>query len=370
VALAVLDERNQLVAASDGSLPPQVTSSRTFPLFFFNPLLVATGVPDDLEQVTWRVQAGPAAGSSFMLTSSVARRMLVLQGVAATAMLLGLWLTVRAGRSGIRLTELRTDFVSSVTHEFKTPIATIAGAGELLASGRIQDAGRQREYAGFIVQESRRLSRLVDNLLAFARITDATVVDRHLEWIRPHDLIYQALQRFAVHIEDGHFAVVVDAPATGPLILGDVSALRLMLENLIDNVIRHARRERAFTIRAHVSDARQLTLEVEDRGGGIPEDEIHLVTRKFYRGRKAGQGGTGLGLAIATRVAGEHGGSLHIFSRSGIGTTVRVTMPVPHDAPPSGVSSARPTRSEVDEHPVELADPGRGGRSPAGAGPV
>jgi signal transduction histidine kinase len=316
--------------ASTGTLTPREvarTAGRGFPLAFFNPLMVAASPPRDLQRQQWVAQAVLREDSSLTAAVGAADRMLALQTLAAIALGLGIVLTVRAARVSLKLTELRSDFVSSVTHEFKTPIATIRAAGEALASGRLTEAGRRAEYAGFIIHESRRLARLVDNLLAFSRLTDVSSAKHHFEPLVLQELVGESLQRFELHLADGHFEVTVDVPPDLPSIDGDPSAFALLLDNLIDNAIRHSRQSHCLKIRA-TTDNRVVTLQVADNGGGIADDEIKHVMRKFFRGRNAGPGGTGLGLAIASRIVSDHGGTLKIVSDVGVGTTVAVTMPV------------------------------------------
>jgi signal transduction histidine kinase len=292
---------------------------------FFNPQLVAADPPPDLGRQLWVVEAAARDDSSFVAALDAGNRMLVLQLIATVALALGVLLTVLAYRAKLRLVDLQADFVSSVTHEFKTPIATIQAASESLAAGRI-DARARHEYAGYIIQEARRLARLVDNLLTFSRVTTTTVIQQPFEPLALSELVPETLQRFAMHIDEAKFDVSVDVPVDLPKIHGDASAIELMLDNLIDNVIRHSRTHRRLQIRT-VSRQGRVILEVSDLGGGIPDDELEQVTRKFYRGRNAGHGGTGLGLAIAKRIVNDHGGSLAVHSEEGIGTTVTVSFP-------------------------------------------
>ena len=125
---------------------------------------------------------------------------------------------------------------------------------------------------------------------------------------------------------------------TLPPVLGDRTGLALMLDNLVDNVIRHSRGEHALAITASVA-GRFVVLDVSDRGGGIPPDEVRHVTQKFYRGRLAGHGGTGLGLAIAARIVDDHRGTLKIDSEPGVGTTMRIAIPA---APVQPASTPQP----------------------------
>ena len=171
----------------------------------------------------------------------------------------------------------------------------------------------------------------MDNLLAFSRLTDSAEAKPPVDRVVLADIVAGTIERFSVQLTNGDFRVDVAVPATLPLLSGDPSAIALLLDNLVDNAIRHSRREHRLTVRA-TAEARNIVLEVADGGGGIPEDEIRHVTKKFYRGRNAGHGGTGLGLAIAMRIVSDHGGTLEVASEAGIGTTVRVSLPAMNGA--------------------------------------
>jgi signal transduction histidine kinase len=338
VLLAIVDERDRAVTSTAPAsvAGPVPTAHRSFPLMFFNPELIAADPPSDLSRHAWRLLATVRNDSSLVAAQSAGSWMLLLQAIAAAALAIGLALTMRASRASIRLAHLQAEFVASVTHEFKTPISTIQAAGASLAAGRISDADAQQEYAGYIVQESQRLARLVDNLLAFSKITDSTVRP-HPEPIALGVLINESLHRFRPQFVERQFAVHAEVPADLPPIPGDRAALELMLDNLIDNVIRHSRKARDLRLAAFERDG-HVVLEIADRGGGIAEDEVELVTRKFYRGRRAGDGGTGLGLSIVERIAADHAGTLAIRSEPNVGTTVTITLPTmrqrqAHDSP-------------------------------------
>ena len=122
------------------------------------------------------------------------------------------------------------------------------------------------------------------------------------------------------------FAVHVDVSDDLPKVYADANALGLLLNNLIDNAIRYSKDARELTVSARANDG-AVTIEIGDRGMGIPADELENVTRKFFRGRGAVSGGSGLGLAIVDRIVSDHDGTLAIRSREGQGTTVSVTMP-------------------------------------------
>jgi len=273
-----------------------------------------------------QVAAAAAADPAFPDAIPGAERTLLLTAAAAGALLLGLMLTARAVSASDRLTELRSEFVSTVTHELKTPISTIRALGDTLVSGRVSSREGQREYAQLVVQEAKRLTRLVDNLLALSRITDITDV----YWFEPlplEALVERSLAGFEQQISAGEFQIHIDIPADTPLIRGDRTAVGLLLDNLIDNAIRYSPAERSLRFRSAWGDG-VVVLQVIDKGRGIPSDEIDHVTRKFFRGRRQGSNGSGLGLAIVKRIVADHHGSLDIRSQVDEGTTVSVTFPM------------------------------------------
>jgi signal transduction histidine kinase len=327
-AISVFDDEGRSVVASGFLKEAALGASgkRAFYPLFFNPLLVATQPPSVQPRRLWTIQTAPRQGSSLFAAATAANSMLVLQILAAVTLAAGVILGMRAARSSIRLSKLRSEFIASVTHEFKNPIATIRAAGETLAAGRLDAAGARQDYARYIVQESRRLARLVDNLLAFSRLTDSEEVQHLKEPVVLAEVVGETIERFSVQLSSGEFEVNVSLPDDLPLVWGDSSAIALMLDNLIDNAIRHSRTEHRLAISAR-SEASEVRLDVTDRGGGIPQDEIPHVTKRFFRGRHAGHGGTGLGLAIAKRIISDHGGSLDVKSEVGIGTSVRISLP-------------------------------------------
>jgi signal transduction histidine kinase len=288
-------------------------------MLFFDPLLVAVDQPSDLVRREWFVQVGRTGDPALTAAVHSADRTLIL---AALSLALGLIMTARATRASESLSELRAEFVATATHELKTPIATIRAAGETMASGRVSTPTARQEYAELVVQESRRLSRLVENLLAWSRITDVT--DAYVfEPTALATVVPRVCQEFGHQLRAAGFVTQIDVPA-------DLPALGLLLDNLVDNAIRYSPTTRFLRITARRrGDA--VTLDVGDQGCGIPADEIEHVTRRFFRGRQRVANGTGLGLAIVKRIVTDHGGGLAIHSAIRVGTTVSVSLPIARD---------------------------------------
>ncbi|MEI6666546.1 MAG: HAMP domain-containing sensor histidine kinase [Acidobacteriota bacterium] len=325
-SLAVVDDRGARVAGAALTEAGGQTFRRWFPLMFFDPLLIAPDPPSDLSRDSLGVQVGLRDSPALAAATTAASRTLVMAALAAAALALGLVLSVRAARASAELAGMRSDFVSTVTHELKTPIATIRAIGDTLVSGRVTGQRAFADYAQLVVQEAKRLGRLVDNLLAYARVTDVTEVYA----FEPLDLavvIEDVIDAFRVPLEEQRFSVEIEMPADLPPVRGDRMALTLMFDNLVDNAIRYSGDVRMLAIRAR-REGRTVQIDVRDRGVGIPETELAMVTRKFYRGRSAGSGGSGLGLSIAVRIVRDHRGALTIASVVDAGTTVGVTLPL------------------------------------------
>jgi signal transduction histidine kinase len=239
------------------------------------------------------------------------------------ALTVALVLSVQAARASANLAEMRSEFVSTVTHELKTPIANIRAINETVAAGR-GTMEMSREYAQMAIQEAKRLTRLVDNLLAYARLTD--IADAYsFEAVPLSAAVERALGEFAPHL--AAFDVRVDIPLDMPPVRADPTALSLVLNNLLDNAIRYSKDNRELSIAARVKGPHGI-LTVRDRGIGIPHDDIPRVTRKFFRGRRSESSGSGLGLAIVDRIVADHAGVLEIHSAVGEGTTISLTFPL------------------------------------------
>ncbi len=324
--LAIVDDRGLPL---DGTPAPAANGPiirRWFPVMFFDPFLVGIDSPADLSRQAWAVQVRMEDDVTLASATRAANRTLFMATLAVAALALGLVLTARAARDSARLAEMRSDFVSTVTHELKTPIATIRAVGDTLIRGRISEPRALREYAELVVQEAKRLTRLVENLLAYARITDVTEVYAP-EPLVVRDLVDEVLKGFGAQLVEAGFDVQTDVPDDLPPIWGDQTALRLALDNLVDNAIRYSGTGRWIGLRASSGPEQGVVLEISDHGVGIPADEVGQVTRRFYRGSRPRSSGSGLGLAIVKRIAEDHGGTLAISSTPGEGTTVRLEIP-------------------------------------------
>jgi len=323
LTLSVTDGHGRQVAGPPIATQSELVSERQFSLMFFDPDLVFHP-PFDEQRRPWTIRVSAADDASLLQAMSGANRTLMIGAASAVVMAIGLLLTVRAERENVRLAELRSDFVSTVTHELKTPIATIRVAAETLSKGRLTGT-RFRDYGRLVNSQAKRLGRLVENLLAYARITDVADVYA-FEPLQVEILFKDIQQEFEAQLDEAGFDLQINIQPSIPPLRGDRLALRLLFDNLIDNSVKYSERVKELRLSAAFVNG-AIEVEVADSGIGIPPEEINLVQRKFVRGTRSVASGSGIGLAIATRIAADHGGALRIGSIVDQGTTIVVRLP-------------------------------------------
>jgi two-component system sensor histidine kinase KdpD len=225
---------------------------------------------------------------------------------------------------------LRSSLLSAVSHDLKTPLATMIAAGTTLASKlhELPEAST-RSLIASIVNEGQRLNRLIHNLLSVTRLESPTVeLRRTPESIE--DIVRSAVERFAGR--HSLLRVSVDFEANLPLVSAEPLLLEQVLVNLVENALQHARTDVTVKV-VHPSDAPALTVQVVDRGSGIAEHEREKIFEKFYRGHEASRGGVGLGLTICRAIVHAHGGRIAVRERSGGGAVVEFSVPLSTERP-------------------------------------
>jgi signal transduction histidine kinase len=323
--IGIIDEKGTLVWGSDGTSPQK---ARQFPILFVDPLFEKIAAPPPTELRTWAVHVSQGGDSPLNAVSRGADQAFSVAAGATVVLCLGLVLAVRSIRAEVKLSAMRSDFVSSVTHELKMPLANISIMADSLALRPVAPETTQR-YAMFLRQESKRLGQLIDNLLAYARVTDVAQAYA-FEPVDISELLQNVLQSFQPALSESRFAVDVDVPDGLPPVRADRAALLLVFGNLVDNSVRYSADRKMLRIAARVNGS-TVTIEVIDRGVGIPAEELPTIAGKFIRGRRTRSHGSGLGLAIVARVIKDHGGTFALDSAAGNGTTARITLPAATD---------------------------------------
>jgi two-component system, OmpR family, phosphate regulon sensor histidine kinase PhoR len=240
--------------------------------------------------------------------------------------ILGSALVYRGVFQESRLSQLRTDFVSAVSHEFRSPLSAILALSERLEGARLRDAEQHAEYYRLIRQEAGRLSMLVTRLLDFAQIEGGK--RRYaLQRVDLTTLARDACQ--ACRTNGGPDRIRFEEDGGHRWVQADSTAVQTCLQNLIENALKYSPAESAVTVRCRSENGRHA-VEVHDLGIGIPREEQARVFDKFYRGRHASAldvQGVGIGLALVKHVAESHGGSVAVESTVGSGSRFSFALP-------------------------------------------
>lgn len=271
-----------------------------------------------------------------LLHADERQRMFWLGGIlaaAAAAALAGFVTAYRAFHRQLRLAEMKSDFVSSVSHELRAPIASVRLMAEGLDRGKINDPARQRDYFRFIVQECRRLSTLVENVLDFARIDQG----RKQYELDTADLAAVAEQTVAVMqpyaCERGVTLTYKGISTCSACI--DPHAIQQALVNLIDNAVKHSAAGEEVTVDL-TTTAREALITVADHGPGIPAKEHRKIFERFYRlgsELRRETTGVGIGLSIVQHIAEAHHGEVRLESDPGKGSRFTLVLPLGSTTP-------------------------------------
>jgi signal transduction histidine kinase len=281
-------------------------------------LVPETGLP-------WTIQVF-STGNADEFSSG---RNLLIAGMAVLLVLIltGTWFIGHAVSRELAVARLQTDFVSTVSHEFRTPLTTLCQLSELLKRERVASAKDRREYYELLYTESHRLRRLVEALLNFGRL-EAGRLQFHFEEIDAAAFLRQSAAEFVEAQQTFGHRLEIDTPAA-PRVHADRETLRCVFWNLFENAVKYS--PGCDTVWLSLSRrGPHVEIEVRDQGVGIPSSEHRRVFEKFVRGSTAREkniSGTGIGLAMARQIVRAHGGDITLESEPGKGSTFRVVLP-------------------------------------------
>jgi len=322
--IVLLDENNRPILGSNEVAQPM--AERTFPLLFMDSSDTAADVPEGLTRVQWKIRV--SASHDPILLSAQRRVDTTLLATSFAVVLCGvsLMLAHRAVLGGAKVSEMRSRFVSSVTHELKTPLANIHALASTLARQSQISSERYREYPKLLLSETNRLSRLVDNLLAYARITNVSETYA-FEPMAAAELVYEALRSFQPRLSEHGIHVHLEMSPDLPFVSVDQRAMQLAISNLIDNAIRHAPDKGQIFISIRRTGS-VVSIEVRDDGSGISTAKLEALRESIASRSFAPSDGGGLGLAIVSTVVADHRGTFAVDSEIGAGTRCTIGLPV------------------------------------------
>ncbi len=253
----------------------------------------------------------------------------ILIGGAMTVILAGLGFLGYAIRRERRLNELKSEFISNVSHELKTPLSIISMFGEMLAEGRTKSPEQAHEYAEIIWRESVRLGRLIDNVLDFAKMERGMGVYEFGE-TDVGEVVERAIELSARRVQTAEMTLTTEIDPDLPLVELDANAFTLAVMNLIDNAIKYAADGKKIAV-VLKREGDRLVLRVRDWGAGIDPDEHERIFERFYRSRAVRLKpirGSGIGLALVQHIAHAHGGEAVVESKPGEGATFSISIPI------------------------------------------
>jgi len=245
-------------------------------------------------------------------------------------LLSGAWIIFRNVKKQVELSQLKNDFVSNVSHEIRTPLALITMYIETLEMGRVKNAGKIKEYYTIILNETTRLSGIVNRILNFSQI-DGNKRKYFLNETNLNEVVENAALTFRYSIETKGFDYSFEPDKDLPQVMTDREAVTDAFVNLVDNAMKYSPSNKEIQVRTGRDD-RYVYIEVEDHGLGISEKNQKYIFDKFYRVTETNLAnkvkGSGLGLAIVKHIVDAHNGKINVKSAPGSGSLFRLSFPI------------------------------------------
>ena len=241
------------------------------------------------------------------------------------------FITVRTLLKQKKLSEIKSDFINNMTHEFKTPLATISLAVDALKNDKVTGNKEKTDYfTGIIKEENKRMNKQVETILQ-AALLDKKEVQLNLKRLLAHDLITSALNNINLQVEEKGGTIDVELDAENDLILADEVHFTNVINNLLDNAVKYSKDNLHIKLSTK-STGSHLKIKIEDNGIGMNKETLHRIFEKFYRahtGNVHNVKGFGLGLSYVKTMVDAHHGTIKAESVLGKGSCFLITMPLP-----------------------------------------
>ena len=240
------------------------------------------------------------------------------------------FITIRTLLKQKKLSEIKSDFINNMTHEFKTPLATISLAVDALKNDKVTGNKEKTDYfTGIIKEENKRMNKQVETILQ-AALLDKQEVQLNLKRLLAHDLIISALNNINLQVEEKGGKIEVDLGAENDLINADEVHFTNLINNLLDNAVKYSKENLHIKLSTR-NTGNNLRIKIEDNGIGMNKETLHRIFEKFYRahtGNVHNVKGFGLGLSYVKTMMDAHHGHIKAESVLGKGSTFCITIPL------------------------------------------
>jgi signal transduction histidine kinase len=326
--------RTDIVAALlDDTGKPVARSLETFQTNWKRPF-IATEVGESLPH--WEIAVYLLNPAKLTQSAQALKFTLgLLIGVLLMAIGVGSWLIVTDLNRQLTLARQKTDFVSNVSHELKTPLTSIRMFSELLAEGRVADPTKQRSYLNIITAETARLTRLINNVLDFSRM-ERGEKKYNMQKCDLVNIVREVTETYRPQLEANGFRFSHQPPDSPIYVSGDCDALAQVIVNLLSNAEKYSgdKKEIEVQIERQSEPLPYAEVKVLDRGMGVPPGSEEKIFEQFYRAHdsiSSGIQGSGLGLTLARQIAQAHGGDVRYQAREDGGSCFILRLPTTRD---------------------------------------
>jgi two-component system phosphate regulon sensor histidine kinase PhoR len=241
------------------------------------------------------------------------------------------FITIRTLLKQKKLSEIKSDFINNMTHEFKTPLATISLAVDALKNEKVVGNKEKTDYFTAIIKdENKRMNKQVETILQ-AALLDKQEVQLNLKRLLAHDLIISALNNINLQVEEKEGKIEVELEAENDLIMADEVHFTNLINNLLDNAVKYSRENLHIKLSTR-NAGNQLKIKIEDNGIGMNKETLHRIFEKFYRahtGNVHNVKGFGLGLSYVKTMVDAHHGTIKAESVLGKGSSFCISLPLP-----------------------------------------
>ena len=241
----------------------------------------------------------------------------------------GLYFTLQTINHELHLSKMKSNFMSTVSHEYKSPLTSIRQMAEMLVRGRVPSREKQQKYYNTILQQSERLSHLIDNILDFSKMEEGQKTFR-FEKADITPLVGEIVELFRKHTAEQGFDIRLSVPESLPDVEFDREAMEQVMHNLLDNAIKYSGELRSVEVQL-LAKGNKVVISVRDHGIGIRKEEHEKIFSRFYR---AGEElthtvkGSGIGLTIVKQIVDAHQGDITVESSPGKGSLFSIILPL------------------------------------------